>query len=487
MTPTIELLTPAAPVLRWNARHVDLKCPYCEKIHHHGFSGYSHNRRVPHCSYGVDRVCVLPSYRFEFPYSTDSGAVGYEIDKDSGYYVALGAKVPEFEVEELGNTLSGLNIDTKATGKCKSWEEATEMVTVGLEDDFFRALHQTFGGDDDETLTMKRTQHLFNRMLMFGDAEYVQRYLRESPEAELFLHGVDKEGKSALNLAACERHSDIVALLLEHGADPNHQDDDGRTALMQASLWGRINNVTHLLQHGADRQLRDSDGRLAADFAMPSSRNEQERHETFGGGAQSDRENGFLANQDRSVILALLKGSEQSPCGGPSKRTPTNDAHVFQKVGRRTIQLLAPIAEFHVKNEKKTIAYLQRPGNCPAVAAMSGWAHGCESGTISGRQWTAEVMELSRIVGHKLSADYERDQGIKGQFSASHAEKQLIAYFVEKHVLWTTDDEILKDAIPPVLLKEVTVLVSQDCCPDCTRFIGAVNRRLGLSITVQAC
>lgn len=38
------------------------------------------------------------------------------------------------------------------------------------------------------------------------------------------------------------------------------------------------------------------------------------------------------------------------------------------------------------------------------------------------------------IVFHALSADSEKDQGVQGQFQASHAEKQLIAYFLDRHV-----------------------------------------------------
>ncbi|KAH8432440.1 uncharacterized protein LDX57_010076 [Aspergillus melleus] len=71
---------------------------------------------------------------------------------------------------------------------------------------------------------------------------------------------------------------------------------------------------------------------------------------------------------------------------------------------------------------------------------MSGWGHSeCPSTRVSGKDWTKRVLNIADIVGHTLSADSEKDQGIKGQFHASHAEKQLIAYFLDRHVFLPED------------------------------------------------
>jgi hypothetical protein len=68
----------------------------------------------------------------------------------------------------------------------KSWEEATQMITIGMEDEIFRRrrLHQHFGGED--TFTLKRLDHVVSRMIMFRDCEYVDGYLCTSPETKLF-------------------------------------------------------------------------------------------------------------------------------------------------------------------------------------------------------------------------------------------------------------------------------------------------------------
>jgi hypothetical protein len=88
-------------------------------------------------------------------------------------------------------------------------------------------------------------------------------------------------------------------------------------------------------------------------------------------------------------------------------------------------------------------------------------------------------------VGHQLPIEERRDQGEEGRYFASHAEKQLVAYFISKHVLIKTeDDEPLQSAKPPVLLKQATILVSRPQCGSCLQSIETVNGALGLMISV---
>ncbi len=71
--------------------------------------------------------------------------------------------------------------------------------------------------------------------------------------ALLIQHGAlvnerDKEGKTALMIAAICRKTDIVSLLLENEASPNIRNVDKRTALMFAS---NVVVAALLIQHGA--------------------------------------------------------------------------------------------------------------------------------------------------------------------------------------------------------------------------------------------
>ncbi len=55
--------------------------------------------------------------------------------------------------------------------------------------------------------------------------------------------------------------------------------------------------------------------------------------------------------------------------------------------------------------------------------------------TISGKVWTDEVFTICRLVDYIPAPISEYDGVRPGKFNACHAEKQLVAYFVNNHVL----------------------------------------------------
>lgn len=64
--------------------------------------------------------------------------------------------------------------------------------------------------------------------------------------------------QTALMLAVSHGNSDMVAMLLDAGADINIQDEDGSTALMCAAEHGRVDIVKHLLsQQDCDSLIQD--------------------------------------------------------------------------------------------------------------------------------------------------------------------------------------------------------------------------------------
>lgn len=114
---------------------------------------------------------------------------------------------------------------------------------------------------------------------------------------------------------------------------------------------------------------------------------------------------------------------------------------------------------------------------------MSGWSHRETKVNVSGREWSDEVKRISRTVGHQLQIHQRRDQGVEGQYFASHAEKQLVAYFISKHVLiGCQEQELSHRAKPSVLLKQATILVSRRPCDDCLKFIRAINTSISLMV-----
>lgn len=542
----------------WDSWTVHVKCPFCMKIHQHGFDGsygYEGVYRVAHCD--SSPALNFPSYQLKFPFSQALERTAYKIDKECKRYVAIEADPPDPPQRQqqsrpdlllLGEEASHLPPppppeENPAVAPLETFEDAVETITIDKTDKVFQRLHEAFGGD--ETSTVIRIEHVLNQMIFFGDEDYVRYYLDSSPESRIFLHGVrDDNGESALSCAACERFPATVKLLLERGSNANFQNrDDGRTPLMQAALWGRYENVRHLLKYGADKNLKDSDGFKAIDFAYSSDRNEEERYYKLLKGNETYREITPAANQARRMIVHLLNDSSEDEDGEiVLSQNNSFENHAFQKQSKFIIKLVAPIAEYPISSEWKTIARLERGHKYPSVAAMSGWSHGDSSATISGRSWTSEVIRIADILSYTITPYEKRDGGIPGQYHACHAEMQLIAYLISKHVFLepeiraptirtkrttsdgdptTTDpqqnpptkDHLKEDRytismimeaalepdqkigplhelasmMPPVMLKRATILVSTRSCESCSQFNDFVNQKLGLSISLLNC
>lgn len=77
----------------------------------------------------------------------------------------------------------------------------------------------------------------------------------------------DKEGKSALDIAAMLGRKEMVRELLERGADVNFQTKRGYTALHRAASWGHPDCLKVLVTNGADLQIHNVHGERAREAA----------------------------------------------------------------------------------------------------------------------------------------------------------------------------------------------------------------------------
>ena len=302
--------------------------------------------------------------------------------------MTLGANPPQAEQDLLAGAFAGLGIDQKPATTLPKWEDAEETIIIDDNDTFFRRLRQAFGGDP--TSEMKRVDHVSSRMIMFGDVDFVWKYLETSPENRLFIHGVNGGGLTALLIAACEKYPAIVKLLLERGADPNFQTKEGRTPLMEAALWGRYENVEHLLEYGANKKLIDNGGLKAVDLATSSDRNEEERYSRSGGEHQIYKEITYTANQARNMIVSVLEDEVGDLLAAAA--TENSEDQFFRKSLSR-VTLFAPIAKYKVSHLERTIARLERGGTYSSVTAMSGWSHDETVPLVSGKNRTSKPSE----------------------------------------------------------------------------------------------
>ncbi|KAL2784998.1 DYW family of nucleic acid deaminases-domain-containing protein [Aspergillus keveii] len=399
--------SPSVDVIRWDASNFWVRCPYCEEIHRHGFVSYESGWRVPHC--GLPR----PSYRYSFP-------AAYEIDKAKARFVNISAGPDSDDDSDdsvsLPDQFSNLDLSNTTNESRRvevSFDDSREKVTISLE--------------DEEPFDTSRILFAMSACVT-GNTHEVNDYLETSSEKSIFLGGRNRDGDTTLIMAARERSTSMVRLLLDHGSDVNATNDNGRTALMEASLWGRLETTETLLSRGADGQMRDNRKMTALNLAQPTWRNQKERH-TKAGGVWG------------GSIARILQG-ERPPSTAPRELPEFHAAHhSFQRSSNgQSVVHFGPIREFHIPKPSKTIAVLQRPSPFPAITAMSGWGHLEDSSTtVSGKDWTERVFQIAAAVGHTFDVNTKKDQGTPGKFNASHAEKQLIAYLLDRHVFLPED------------------------------------------------
>jgi len=419
---------PKTDVLHWNAWKVYVKCPYCEEIHGHGVA--LPGRRASHCYPGGQ-------YEFIFPFNKSSELVGYEIDKRRAYFVNIGLQTGQEDEnshssDEEECELADLNIaaiEPMSGPVLNFYNDSREFETMTL--------------TDGDTFEQKRILFTISECIS-GNLHAISQYLSTSAETELFLHGKNKTGNTTLVMAAAEKSHEMVSLLLQHGADANAINNDGQSALMEAALWGRIESVKALLKANADKRLRDHEGRCVMDLAQPVRKNEKERyqHSPYAA-AESVPER----DTDRRYIVILLGDSnteKQHGYTGPLLESERNKYSFRKSQSEMAITLYGPIRSYRVPRITKTAAVLNRGDQFTCILATSGWSADALPLNCKTRpHWIEQVYYIASIIGHKFqdAPDPGWDQGKSGQYFASHAEKKLIAYFIDRHIFMSQDRE----------------------------------------------
>jgi len=101
-----------------------------------------------------------------------------------------------------------------------------------------------------------------------GSYDVLETFLENDAEVNLTF-----DTRSALSVASMFGETEMVRLLLEHGADPNLQDRMGTTALMFAAEEGEEKIVNMLLKSGADTEFKDMQNEMALDKALKKDNN----------------------------------------------------------------------------------------------------------------------------------------------------------------------------------------------------------------------
>ena len=98
-----------------------------------------------------------------------------------------------------------------------------------------------------------------------GDLEKVKELLQAGGD----INAKGWRGTTPLDRAAAYGHREVVAFLIEEGADiaPDYRSDTGLTLLHAAARGGCLELARKLVEKGADIDAKGNDGRTPLDFA----------------------------------------------------------------------------------------------------------------------------------------------------------------------------------------------------------------------------
>lgn len=217
----------------------------------------------------------------------------------------------------------------------------------------------------------------------FGHRELVAFLLERGAQVE---HEIRNENLfTALTGAVAEGHPAIAKSLLEHGANVNHRYSEGATPLITASYNGDAGMVQLLLAHGAKMDAANATGQTAADVAADRGHGEVVAMLRMPGrAAAGDREDPVRVSpethdviQENGRVRVLL---ESLPPGGVVSRHRHPD-HVLIAISGGRIA----VKSVHGRMER----YDLEPGDAVWFAAA---AHEVEN--VGPKAWRAAIVEF---------------------------------------------------------------------------------------------
>jgi ankyrin repeat protein len=99
----------------------------------------------------------------------------------------------------------------------------------------------------------------------FGYPDIVEYLLDEGADPDI--RATDKSRVAPLNAAVASDRTEIVAMLLNAGADPNIQQKSGIAPIHSAAHNGNLDIIELLIKAGADISLKSDEGMTAIDYA----------------------------------------------------------------------------------------------------------------------------------------------------------------------------------------------------------------------------
>ena len=506
--------SPCAVVQYWFHSELDsyiyAKCPYCERSHRHNLEAPSSTgqTRIFECGPDAD-------YRLLFPYElhVQASALGWELDKPLGgiYTVSSKGRIYEPDVSPdrkvVPNTNRALIFDyddeDSDDNDCADQREKEvdefqrSFRNMGISDQ--GAEHTTsrlqdvqIPGKTGTCLDSPRSRRLaYIKACLKTDIQRLATLFDTYNDDFVTMH--DKDHSNGILIAArSEAAVEAIEFLRHKGVTADTDNIYGRTPLMEAALWGRLDTVKYLLGHGADVARRDGLSLTALSLCTDTERNRAElldRCEIYQETAAAPR--------DRKVIETMLRRKQGLPLPRDTTETPAPQlAGFFKFFPDNIFAYFDATAIYRSPNvgQGKAFGLLDRGPQYQRQCAMSGYSHASWPDVLDNQRWTAEVLRLCKILGFPVEMT-----------DASHVEKQLIAFYVDKHILLPGDNFVGKGLVGPVSsvtarrqaimgawLDELEghrppcriIISKRVTCHDCQTFFKLVRQKLDLVVEV---
>ncbi|RMD43151.1 hypothetical protein DV735_g1888, partial [Chaetothyriales sp. CBS 134920] len=192
-----------------------------------------------------------------------------------------------------------LHLDTPVYDDAETFARIQDSDTRLMEMVAAQALHRqdSSTGEDEDAIAnddrltdaakSETLQKSLNMAASNGDVARVKRLVGGKAKIYVDVNLADEEGTVPLIYASCFGHTEVVAALLDAGADVDKQDANQWSALMWAMTNRHKAIAKLLLDHGANPDIRSSSGGTAYDFVQPGSEFSHYLHENgyrFGSG-----------------------------------------------------------------------------------------------------------------------------------------------------------------------------------------------------------
>jgi hypothetical protein len=499
---------PSALVLSWSARTLRVKCPFCLSSHRHGRvpKETARHRRTADCfrvSGGRPYQVIYPDEDCEL-----TSPFGWELDKEEGMIhtvthegqfsdPAMAQYPPRRLLDEYERFHDIGDIDASHTkdGDGSIVEDTLAGSIKGLNlsdsghlrtnpskpDGSHNAVPQSLQ-DAYETVKEFYSQESYRHDVYvsaccIGNLQDLHMLFERYPDDQ-YVDVVDREGNNGILIAATEDALNTIKWLECKGVAIDKNNHYGRTALMEAALWGRLETVNYLVAKGADINAVDANGHRAFDLARDLERNEDERISRALHGKAIERADANRRRKQIAAFLALEGNTSQiSNAASPYEILQG----YFRKMLPDTLWFYKPDTSYGLDpNPDKAFARLDRGLKYPVISAMSGYSQGHRKDVLNNEIWTKKAEELCQRIGYKVSSSF-----------ASHVEKQLIAYYMDKHWLFSKDTNLepweereMRDALPNS--PPAVITVNKPCmCNDCKAFIAAFRKKFDVPIRIS--